>query len=407
MPALLPSLRGLPRSYWFLWAGALVNRIGYFVAPFLAIYLTESLHLSVARAGAVVSCYGLGVLVASPLGGHLADAIGRRPTLLVSLTLGPAALVALGLARSPLLISLAAFVYGVLGDLYRPVNQAILTDVVPPADRARAFGILYWAVNLGVAIATALAGFMAKRSFWLLFAGDAATTLAFAAIVWRWVPETRPDPTEGTREPSLRGLLSPLRDPPFGGFVLLVFCFALVFDQWFAALPLDMRAHGLPTDSYGLVMAFTAVLIVLLQPTATAWLPQLRRSRVLAASAFLLGSGAGLCAFARSATGYAVALSVFTLGEIAQAPVAPAVVADLAPADRRGSYQGLYLMAWSSALVVTPALGAWVLGRFGSLTLWSGCFLLGVFCAAGHLALAPARGRRLAELGGEAAIAVD
>jgi hypothetical protein len=30
---------GLPRPFWFLWAGTLVNRLGYFVAPFLTLYL--------------------------------------------------------------------------------------------------------------------------------------------------------------------------------------------------------------------------------------------------------------------------------------------------------------------------------------------------------------------------------
>lgn len=407
MPALLPSLRGLPRGYWFLWVGALVNRIGGFVAPFLAIYLTEGLHLPIERAGAVVSCYGLGVLIASPLGGHLADVVGRRPAILASLTLGPAALLLLGCARAPAAIAVAAFAYGLIGDVYRPVSQAIVADLVPPADRPRAFGILYWAVNLGVAIAATLAGVMAKRSFWLLFVGDAATTLAFAAIVWRFVPETRPAAAAAARRSSPAELLSPLRDAAFAGFLVLVLLTALVFDQWFAALPLDMRAHGIPTDSYGLVMALNGVLIVLLQPTATAWLPRFRRSRVLAVSAFLVGAGSGLYAFARSATGYALALAVFTLGEIAQAPVAPAVVADLAPVERRGSYQGLFLMAWGVAIVVTPLLGTWVLGRLGSSVLWGGCFAIGALCAAGHVALAPLRARRLMSLRDEAVMALD
>ena len=44
---------GLPRPYWYLWAGMLVTRAGSFVLPFLALYLTQGLHLSPAHAGLV------------------------------------------------------------------------------------------------------------------------------------------------------------------------------------------------------------------------------------------------------------------------------------------------------------------------------------------------------------------
>ena len=40
-PAFLSTkIGGLPRSFWVLWSGTLVNRIGYMVEPFLAYYLT-------------------------------------------------------------------------------------------------------------------------------------------------------------------------------------------------------------------------------------------------------------------------------------------------------------------------------------------------------------------------------
>ncbi len=49
------AVGGLPRSFWALWAGALVNRVGTFVVPFLALYLTQRRHLAVSAAGFVVS----------------------------------------------------------------------------------------------------------------------------------------------------------------------------------------------------------------------------------------------------------------------------------------------------------------------------------------------------------------
>ncbi|RKG92041.1 MFS transporter, partial [Corallococcus sp. CA053C] len=64
---------GLPRTYWVLWVGTFVNRLGSFVAPFLALYLTRERGFSVEQAGLVVSLNGAGAVLAAPLGGMLAD----------------------------------------------------------------------------------------------------------------------------------------------------------------------------------------------------------------------------------------------------------------------------------------------------------------------------------------------
>ena len=49
-------------------------------------------------------------------------------------------------------------------------------------------------------------------------------------------------------------------------------------------------------------------------------------------------------------------------------------VAELAPADRRGEYMGLYSMAWGIAFAIGPWLGTFALERFGRVPLWSGAF---------------------------------
>jgi ABC-type dipeptide/oligopeptide/nickel transport system permease subunit len=79
------DLAGLPRTYWILWTGALINRLGGFVMPLLALYLTGERGLSVEQAGLVVSLYGAGALLSGPVGGALADRWGRRSTLVLAL----------------------------------------------------------------------------------------------------------------------------------------------------------------------------------------------------------------------------------------------------------------------------------------------------------------------------------
>ena len=391
------SLRGLPRAFWVLWAGMLINRLGGFVVPFLAIYLTQERGLSVERAGLTVALFGAGSWASGPAGGILADRLGRRATMLLGLGGGALCMVHLGLARHPDHIAVAALLLGLVGDMYRPAVWASIADVVPPEDRLRAFGLLYWAVNLGFAAATSLGGALASLGFLWLFAGDAATSLAMAAVVFALTTETRP--ARGAEHPgAMASATVPFRDGVFLSFVGLSFLIGMIFMQFAVALPLDMRAHGLSSAGYGGLIAINGVLIVAVQPFATGFISKFRRSRVLAASSLLVGIGFGLTAVARTAPQYAVTIVIWTLGEIAMAPVNPAVVSDLAPPSLRGTYQGVFQMSWGASTCLSPILGSLVLGRLGAPWLWTGCLALGAGVAAAHLAIAGPRRRRLEAL---------
>jgi MFS family permease len=381
----------LQRTFWILFAGMLVNRLGGFVFTFLALYLVDRRGFTPARAGLVVSALGVGSVVAGLLGGWIADRFGRRAALLVSLVGGAAAMLQLGAARGLAYVVFSAFVVGLVGEMYRPAVHAAVADLVPPEERSRAFGYLYWAVNLGFACAASLAGFLARRSYWLLFAGDAATTLAFAFVVLAFVPETYSRPS---REERLEGLEVPLRDWPFLAFIGLMTLLALIFQQGFVALPLDMVAHGITPEQFGWLIAINGVLIVVLQPLGIGIAQRFGNAPVLAVSSLLVGIGFGATALARTPIAYALTICTWTFGEILFSPVAPTVVADLSPAHLRGTYQGVYQMSWGAAFCLAPVIGSGALQRYGSATLWGGCLALGAIVGAAHLAAAKARRHR-------------
>src|SRR5690242_3627590 len=115
----LPRTRGLPPPFWYLLGGQLLNRIGGFVFPFLTLYLTGARGMPVERAGAIVSLYGVGAIAAGPLGGTLADRIGRRPALLLATVAGAAMTLHLAFARATWHIALATLLLGLCNDLYR------------------------------------------------------------------------------------------------------------------------------------------------------------------------------------------------------------------------------------------------------------------------------------------------
>src|SRR5271155_3338941 len=98
-PTLVLRLRALPRPAWILFLGTFLNKFGTFVLPFLTLYLTRR-GFTLAAAGFAISAYGLGSLMASGLGGWLADIIGRRKTIVLSMFSVALAMMVLSQSRS-------------------------------------------------------------------------------------------------------------------------------------------------------------------------------------------------------------------------------------------------------------------------------------------------------------------
>jgi predicted MFS family arabinose efflux permease len=275
--------------------------------------------------------------------------------------------------------------------------NAAIVDVVPPPERARAWGLAYWAMNAGWVFGLALGGFLASRSYAALFLADSCTTLLFAVIVLRRVPETRPPGTQA--HSPLEGLGLVLRDRTFLLFLLLHLVALTIFVQFQFALPLDMRAKGLDEARFAAVLVVNGIGVVLLQPLQAALGGRRDPSRQLAASALFFGLGYGANALAGVLPPlpvYVAAGVLWTVGEVLGFPYAAQLVAELAPVSLRGRYQGAFSMSWGLAFTLSPVVGGGLLARFGAATLWLACLAAAGLVAAGHLAAGPARRRRLA-----------
>lgn len=396
---------GLPKTFWLLWAGTLINRLGSFVIIFMAIYLTRELGFSQSRAGIIIGLYGAGGAAGTMIGGVLADRWGRRPTLLTAHLGAATVMLSLGFAREYWQLATGALLLGLFADAARPAFSAMMIDIVGERDRLRAFSLNYWAINLGFASSAVLAGLVAELDFLLLFVIDAGTTLITAAIVLFFLRETRP--VHFAAAPAGRGrrdgLGTVFRDRTFLGFVGLNLLIVMVIMQHMSTLPIAMSSDGLSPATFGWVIAVNGVLIVAGQLFVPRLLQGRDRSRVLALACVLTGVGFGLTAFADTAWLFAGTVVIWTLGEMLQSPSNSALIAELSPAALRGRYQGVSSLSWAIASALAPIGGGYVQEHLGDPALWLGCAGIGVLVAAGQLISGPARERRVAALRSAAA----
>ncbi|MEV5484885.1 MULTISPECIES: MDR family MFS transporter [Streptomyces] len=388
--AAVESVSGLPRQFWWLWTSTLINRLGAFVATFLALYLTVERGYSASYAGLVGALYGLGGVLSSVGAGVLTDRLGRRPTMLIAQLSTAASVALLGFMTDPVGIAAVACVVGMASNASRPAVQAMMADIVAPEDRVRAFSLNYWAINLGFAVSSTAAGLIAQHGYLALFLGEATLVLACALVVFRKLPETRPGHGQdaagapGPPAPAAVSLRTVLRDGRFMTVVGLNLLLALLFQQAYVSMPVSMGQDGFSSADFGMVIAVNGILIVLLQIPVTRFIEHRSPAMLLVGSALLAGYGFGLTALAGSVAMYAVAVAVWTLGEIINSPTQMGLVVRLSPVHGRGRYQGIYALSWSIASLTAPLLGGTVIDHYGADALWAGCAAVGTAAAAGY-----------------------
>src|SRR5215475_374859 len=242
---MLSTFRGLPRVAWIIFAGTVVNRLGYIVTPFLVFYL-GSRGIPTRQVPYVLGALGVGNLIGPMVGGLFADRMGRRRTMLVGL-IGTA--VAQGLlfaAPNVLTLAFAAVLLSVAGSIVPPAASALLTDAVEAQRRRAAFSLIHWAVNIGTAVAGMLGGFLATHGYWLLFTVDAATALAYALIVVVLLPGDRGSGGRAAASASGTGYGVVFRDPLMRALLPLFGTELVIYSLTEICLPLAIRDHGLP-----------------------------------------------------------------------------------------------------------------------------------------------------------------
>jgi len=372
------NLCALPRGAWILFFGTFLNKFGTFVLPFLAIYLTR-LGYTAAQSGFAIAAYGVGTLAACLAGGYLADRIGRRKTIVLSMFSAALVMLCLSQARSLPMIVLLSGVAGLAGELYRPASNALLADLVPPGLRLTAFAAYRVAFNAGWAFGPAMAGLLAKKSFLWLFVGDAATSLLYGLVAWFALPAGLRGARAGN---ALFETFALLRDDRrLRQVIFASLAIGVVFVQVFSTMSLEITQHGFSPSVYGLIVSMNGALVVLCELPLTTITKRYPARRVIALGFVLIGVGFASNVLVRTLPLLLLTTSLFTLGEMVSMPVLGAYVAELAPAHQRGLYMGTYGTVWALAFIFGPSLGMWLFSA-NHLLLWVACGVMGVLAAA-------------------------
>ncbi len=377
------AFRGLPGDVWRLSIGLLLNRAGTMVLPFMSLYLVRELGYDTGAAATVLFAFGLGSVVGSYAGGELSSRWvsaqgGTFGVQIVSLILAGVGFLIVPQLRSLAAVTLAVFIASALNDAYRPACMAAVVEASPPALRARAMGLMRMAAHAGIAVGPAVGGLLAAIDYRWIFVGDAVT--CWLAAAWLFVTlrgkEIRRQEARAAAASAGPSLWS---DGPFLALLGLILLACLVLFQLFNALPLYLAAdYGFDERLIGLIFAFSATLILVFEMLLIKLLEHRDPALLIGFGMFVMCTGFGLLPLGSDLAFAALAVTVWTLGEMLALPFSNVLVAQRAAAGRTGQAMGMYSAVFSVAAVLAPVIGLPVLDRFGGGVLWTAAGLIGI-----------------------------
>lgn len=282
-----------PTIHLPLWLLVLITTSGTFGIHVFVPALPQAgaaLQAPAALMSLTISLYVLGLALGQLFYGPVSDSFGRRPVLLVGLTLyGLAGLMAALAPEAHWLVG-ARFLQAMGGCAGLALGRAMVRDVSAPREAASRLALLNLAVSAGPCMAPLIGGFLTEHLGWravLLFLSlmGIATTL----VALRVLPETN----RGGQGRSAAALAQDYRrliaSPAFLGYAIGGGCATTSWYAYLTALPfMVVEQLGRPVPEVGFV-AIALMLGTSLGNFLAAWLLRRFRLVVLLPAASLFG----------------------------------------------------------------------------------------------------------------------
>ncbi len=363
------SLTGpLRRFYYATFVSAFGSGLTY---SLFVIYLHNVRGFSTDFATLLLSLVALVGICSSPLWGTFIDRFGPITVIMVTVTADAATLILWSHARTESQATLTALLIALFGGAGWGASSTLLSRIVPPEKRQRAFGLNFMLLNLsigfGVLVSAIIVDIHRPESFVILYTFDAVVTMLGGLISFTLrryggaIKELRED--AHLREEGWREVLRDrrLRNYVVAAVVLMIGGYGSQEAGYslFVVNNLHLSVHVI-----GVIFFFNTTTIVSSQLWVLNRIEGKSRTKVMVGVALLwfvfwvildaaLALPKGL-----AIVSLCVAMVVFAIGETMLSPVGAALVNEIAPEHLRGRYNAAAGLAWGASGTLAPAITA-------------------------------------------------
>ncbi len=387
------TYREFPKPFWILVLGTFIDKLGGFMLfPFYSIYVIEHFEVTMIEVGLLFSMYAIGALFGGFLGGMLTDKYGRRSIMLFGLIISGLGSLVMGFINDLTVFYIISVILGALGDIGMPAQMAMVADILPEKQQTEGYGILRISMNISATIGPALGGLLATSSYMYLFGGDATSSILTAILVIMVIPETKPPAKEEKQSESLletlKGYKHVFRDSPYMIFLLISCLVGFVYMQMSSTLSIFLfNEHGFSYQMYGYLISMNALIVVCTQFWLTRKVSKYPPLKVIAMGTLFYAIGFGMYGFVNSIVMFFIAMVVITVGEMICAPVSEAIVAQIAPEDKRGRYMAIFGFSWFVPNLAGVVITGMIMENYNPNWVWYICGIVSLIAVVGYMSL--------------------
>jgi predicted MFS family arabinose efflux permease len=405
------SFSGLSRNTWLLSVVMLINRASTMVVPFMSMYLTQSMHRSIADAGIIITLFGIGSVLGTMAGGYIIDRIGFRSVQIFTAFGGGILFILFGLVDHFLLLCILTLALSVVAEAFRPANYAAIATFSTPENLTRSYSLNRLATNLGWGLGISIGGILAAINYHLLFwvegfaymviglllilllpsgSGRKASDIlkpakeANAPLPGEEVPGALEEGPGGIPAPSSRSQ-SPWKDPFVVRFVILATMYFSCFVIIFRLVPVYWKEYFHINESViGLLLGLNGIIIAIFEMVLVRqW--EGRRTKMFYIVSGVLVTALGFLALVLPGVPPLLAaicmILLITIGEMMAVPFMNTIIMERSNASNRGKYSAAYALAWSIGQIAGPGGGALIIEKWGYISLWMILVSLCLICA--------------------------
>ncbi|MFH1196938.1 MAG: MFS transporter [bacterium] len=317
-----------------------------------------------------VSDFGIGLLIASfsfvqflfnPIMGRISDRIGRRPVIIISLSITALSYVLFSFSHSYWMVLLSRILAG-FGGSNIGVAQAYIADITPKEERSKGMGLIGAAFGLGFLFGPLVGGLLSHYSYMVAGLGSAGFSTLALIFAFTSLPESIKEKQISKIKLTLfdfKFIKTTLKHPSVG--LLMILFFTIIFSianiyGTFAILGYKVYHFSDQQNSYfygimGIVGAamqggFIRILTIKFQD----------RSLVLFGLVLMM-IGLAFIPFGGNFLGLAIIIIILSIGTGTLQPVVLSMVSKYAPDKQQGAILGLNQSFSSFARVLGPLWG--------------------------------------------------
>ncbi|SET37714.1 MFS transporter [Thorsellia anophelis] len=317
--------------------------------PFVTIYLIEHFLLSQQAVGFVMGI-GLAIaIVASFFGGYLVDKLNKKILAAVTVSFFSISFILFPFGDHPVIVILLIALLNTAYNVWSINQKAFFAEWLPVDKRIRVFSANYTIINIGWAIGSALGVWVVALHPLFPFYLSALLAVAVLILLFARMYRYGHGPNSDTNTSFHLNFISTLSllksDKRLIYFTLGSTMGAVVFGQFTGYLSqylITITNQNFAYQAIGVMMITNALLVIILQYSLSKFFKanNLMRWLIVGSLFFVLGL-VGFILAGDTLVFWAIAMAIFTLGEIIVIPVEYLFIDFIAPAHLKGTYYGV------------------------------------------------------------------